>query len=154
MTSPHIRSCQEIGETVVAYIEGDEELSSWLHTRCTSWKVETTAYRRRLSALYFVACHELTASRPEVASSPHGIPLASLKRTLEERSLIELFAGLTNDPRYGDLRDVQEIWLISTGITNSHHLYWGWLHHGAIEFLYKILKREGQDLTTADLVQP
>ncbi|QDQ15947.1 hypothetical protein [Streptomyces spectabilis] len=154
MEDPLVQSCQEISKTIREYIENDNDLSSWLHTRYASWEVVPAGFLRRLSTLLFVACHALLSSQPEEEPGRTGIPLASLKETLGENSPAQIFAVLHSSPDFDDLTDAQELWIISTGVTNVRALYWSRLRHAATEILTKILAWEGPDCSTEDLVHP
>ncbi|WP_030683101.1 hypothetical protein [Streptomyces sp. NRRL B-1347] len=138
----------------MTYVEGDDELSSWLHIRCATWEVEPVGFLRRLSVLLFVSCHSLLASQPQGEPTGPEVPLVRLKDTLRNSSPAQIFAALRNDSTFGDLTDVQELWIISTATTNVRALYWSRLRHAATEILAKTLAREGHDCTTDDLVKP
>ncbi|WP_172381806.1 hypothetical protein [Streptomyces sp. MNP-20] len=154
MEDPLIRSSREISKTVTAYIEGDDVLSAWLETRCETWEVEPTGFLRRLSVLLFVSCHSVLARPLEEAPEGLPLPLASLKDALENSSSAQIFAALHSSPAFVDLVDAQELWIISTGVTNVRALYWSRLRYAATEILTKILAREGQECTMEHLVKP
>ncbi|MEW2528432.1 hypothetical protein [Streptomyces sp. NPDC047071] len=154
MEDPLVRSCREISRTITAYIEGDDDISSWLQEGCAMWEVEPAGFLRRLSVLLFVYCHALLSGQLEEASDGPGFSLVSLKDAIDNSSLLQIFAARHSDPAFGELVDVQELWIISTGVTNVRALYWSRLRFSATGALLRILAREGQDCTLEDLMKP
>ncbi|MFI7320161.1 hypothetical protein [Streptomyces venezuelae] len=140
MATSRIQPCRDIGKAVIAHVETDDALTSWLSTRCEAWGIEEELFKRRLAALIFVVCYALAA---DVA--PRDIPQLPLSRiaeALEEQTVTELFSPIRKDPDYANILDVQEVWLISTKITAAQALYWGRLMHAAAEIVAKILAKE------------
>jgi hypothetical protein len=141
MANSPSRPCREVGETVIARIEADGALSSWLSTRCDTWGLEEGLLKRRLASLLFVVCYSLAADASSGAASHHSV--LDIADALERRTTVELFTPVRSASDYADLHDVQELWLISTQITPVQALYWSRLMHVAAEILTKICAQRG-----------
>ncbi|GHE71918.1 hypothetical protein GCM10018785_45220 [Streptomyces longispororuber] len=151
MTHSRVRSCREIGKTVIAHVEGNDELRSWLSERCTAWKIEEGGFKRRLSALFLAVAYALTPGEPTEVSP--DLSLLSMLEALEKRTVADLFAPITSDADYEAAYDVKEVWIISTGATPVRALYWSRLRYAAAGLLTLMTAEGLRKRTVQDLAE-